>query len=59
MTSDQHALTSSTLIKQIVEMGGYDPSRLARLVPQEVADRLEKHFGRGRNDSAPQGDREG
>ena len=59
MTSDQHALTSSTLIKQIVEMGGYDPSRLARLVPQEVADRLEKHLGRGRSDCAPQGDRDG
>lgn len=45
MTSDQHALTSSTLIKQIVEMGGYDRSRLARLVPEEVIDRLEKRPG--------------
>jgi pantetheine-phosphate adenylyltransferase len=48
MTSDQHALTSSTLIKQIVEIGGYDPDRLARLVPEFVVRRLEKLFGRGK-----------
>jgi pantetheine-phosphate adenylyltransferase len=48
MTSDQHALTSSTLIKQIVEIGGYDPDRLARLVPEFVVRRLEKRFGRGK-----------
>ncbi|HEY3244164.1 MAG TPA: pantetheine-phosphate adenylyltransferase [Phycisphaerae bacterium] len=49
MTSDQHALTSSTLIKQIVEIGGYDPQRLARLVPPTVARRLEaklRHRGK-------------
>ena len=46
MTSDQLALTSSRLIKQIVEMGGCDRSRLTRLVPREVADRLEEHLGR-------------
>jgi pantetheine-phosphate adenylyltransferase len=45
MTTDQHALTSSTLIKQIVEMGAYDASRLARLVPRQVIERLEKHLG--------------
>jgi pantetheine-phosphate adenylyltransferase len=40
MTSDQHALTSSTLIKQIVALGGYQPDRLLRLVPQIVLDQL-------------------
>ncbi|UCG17409.1 MAG: pantetheine-phosphate adenylyltransferase [Phycisphaerales bacterium] len=41
MTSDQHALTSSTLIKQIVEIGGYDSARLCRLLPDNVVRRLE------------------
>ncbi len=41
MASDQHALTSSRLIKQVVAIGGYDPDRLARLVPLDVAKRLE------------------
>ncbi len=41
MTSDQYALTSSTLIKQIVQIGGYDPAGLRRLVPETVAKRLE------------------
>ena len=40
MTSDQHALTSSTLIKQIIELGGYDQDRLSRLVPDSVMKRL-------------------
>ena len=40
MTSHQHALTSSALIKQIVQIGGYDPARLRRLVPEAVAERL-------------------
>ena len=40
MTSDQHVLTSSTLIKQIVEIGEYDSEHLARLVPLDVARRL-------------------
>lgn len=44
MASSQHALTSSTLIKQIVEIGGYDPGRLARLVPLDVAQRLEERM---------------
>jgi len=44
MTSDQHALTSSTLIKQIVEIGGYDFARLSRLVPENVVRRLEAKF---------------
>ncbi|MCK4660955.1 MAG: pantetheine-phosphate adenylyltransferase [Phycisphaerae bacterium] len=53
MTSDQHALTSSTLIKQIVEMGGYDHARLARLVPREVIEQLEQHFGSGAKATLP------
>jgi len=41
MTHEEHALTSSTLIKQIVELGGFDPQRLARLLPSEVV----RHLG--------------
>lgn len=44
MTSGQHVLTSSTLIKQIVEIGQYDPDRLSRLVPLDVAKKLEQRF---------------
>ncbi len=40
MTSGDHILTSSTLIKQIVEIGRYDADHLARLVPLDVAKRL-------------------
>ena len=36
----QHGMTSSTLVKQIVGIGGYDPERLARLIPPNVVDRL-------------------
>jgi phosphopantetheine adenylyltransferase len=46
MTSGQHILTSSTLIKQIVEIGRYDSNHLARLVPLDVAKRLEERLGR-------------
>ncbi len=41
MTSGQHILTSSTLIKQIVEIGRYDTTHLARLVPLDIAKKLE------------------
>lgn len=41
VTSDQHMLTSSTLIKQVVEIGRYDADHLSRLVPLDVAKRLE------------------
>lgn len=41
MTNEQHALTSSTLIKQIVELGGGDLKRLSNLVPPSVLKRLE------------------
>jgi pantetheine-phosphate adenylyltransferase len=40
LTSTEHALTSSTLIKQVVEMGGGDPSRLQRIVPPLVVEKL-------------------
>jgi len=46
MTSGQHILTSSALIKQIVEIGEYDTDRLARLVPLDVAKRLEERLCR-------------
>jgi pantetheine-phosphate adenylyltransferase len=48
MTSGQHILTSSALIKQIVEIGDYDPDHLARLVPLDVARRLEQRLRGGR-----------
>jgi pantetheine-phosphate adenylyltransferase len=44
LTSHEHALTSSTLIKQIVEMGGGDPSRLNRIVPVPVIEKLREKF---------------
>ena len=50
MTSGQHILTSSTLIKQIVEIGQYDTDRLARLVPLDVARRLEERLRDGTTD---------
>ncbi|MCG3137882.1 MAG: Phosphopantetheine adenylyltransferase [Phycisphaerae bacterium] len=40
LTTDQHALTSSTLIKQVVELGGADRPSLSRIVPPAVLDRL-------------------
>jgi pantetheine-phosphate adenylyltransferase len=45
LTRDQYALTSSTYIKQIVELGMADVNRLSRLVPRSVARRLKKKFG--------------
>lgn len=44
MTSGQHVLTSSTLIRQIVEIGRYNPDTLARLVPLDVARKLEERL---------------
>lgn len=46
MTSGQHVLTSSTLIRQIVEIGNYDIDHLARLVPLDVAKQLEQRLGK-------------
>jgi pantetheine-phosphate adenylyltransferase len=40
LTRDQFALTSSTYIKQIVELGYQDLERLSRIVPVGVARRL-------------------
>jgi pantetheine-phosphate adenylyltransferase len=45
MTRDQYALTSSTYIKQIVELGCQDLERLSRLVPPSVARRLGQKLG--------------
>ena len=36
LTDDRHAMTSSTLIKQILDLGGRDEQRLAQLVPPVV-----------------------
>ena len=44
MTSGEHTLTSSTLIKQIVQIGEYDMDNLGRLVPLDVAKRLEERL---------------
>jgi len=44
MTSGQHMLTSSALIKQIVEIGQYDTTHLARLVPLDVAKKMEQRL---------------
>lgn len=46
LTRDQFALTSSTYIKQIVELGAADIKRLGRFVPPSVARRLRDKFGR-------------
>lgn len=40
LANDQFALTSSTYIKQIVQLGCQDVQRLSRLVPANVAERL-------------------
>ena len=44
LANDQYILTSSTLIKQIVEMGGSDRRRLLRFVPATVAARLRQRL---------------
>lgn len=48
MTTEQHALTSSTLIKQIVELGGADTRRLSNLIPAGVLRRLEARMAKER-----------
>ncbi len=45
MTSGQHVLTSSTLIRQIVEIGHYDLDRVSRLVPLDIAKALADRLG--------------
>jgi len=44
LSRDQFALTSSTYIKQIVELGMRDVDRLRLLVPPNVAERLREKF---------------
>ena len=46
LTRDQHALTSSSLIRQIAELGGCDEERLGRLVPPIVAKKLQEKFSK-------------
>jgi pantetheine-phosphate adenylyltransferase len=46
MTSEQHALTSSSLIKQIVELGGADTDRLRNLIPEGVLVRLRQKLAK-------------
>lgn len=46
LTRDQFALTSSTYIKQIVELGYHDLERLSRIVPSNVARRLSEKLRR-------------
>ena len=55
LTSDQHALTSSTYIKQIYEMGGGDISRIEQLVPANVAAQLAQKLGAVRRRPRPSG----
>lgn len=45
-TTDQTALISSTLIRQICEMGGMDSGNLDRLVPPLVVKRMKERLGR-------------
>lgn len=44
-TTDQTALISGTLIRQIAEMGGLAGGRIERLIPRMVAERLKKKLG--------------
>ncbi len=39
-TTDQTALISSTLIRQIAEMGGLDSGKMTRLIPPSVVQRM-------------------
>lgn len=45
LASEQYALTSSTYVKQIFELGGGDPARLSRLVPDNVARAMARKLG--------------
>lgn len=44
-TTDQTALISGTLIRQIAEMGGLAGGRIERLIPPKVAERLREKLG--------------
>ena len=45
-TTDQTALISSTLIRQICEMGGLERGHLDRLIPPTVVKRMREKMGR-------------
>lgn len=45
-TTDQTALISSTLIRQLCEMGGLESGHLKRLVPASVVERLREKLGK-------------
>lgn len=47
LARDQYAMTSSTYIKQIVELGCLDPKRLTHFVPLAVAHRLRAKLSGG------------
>jgi pantetheine-phosphate adenylyltransferase len=49
MTSPEHVMTSSTLIRQVVEIGGYDTDRLEHLVPKDVAAKLRDRLTQSRS----------
>lgn len=53
MTGDQYALTSSSLIRQVVELGG-DVRQLAPILPPRVVERL---LSRKQSAATPFGDR--
>ena len=55
MTGDQYALTSSSLIRQIVALGG-DVDQLKTLLPQLVIKRLREMQKRIRKDAPPEPD---
>ncbi|MCA9254296.1 MAG: pantetheine-phosphate adenylyltransferase [Phycisphaerales bacterium] len=44
-TTDQTALISSTLIRQIAEMGGLDSGKMTRLIPPSVVQRMKTRLG--------------
>ena len=52
MTGDQYALTSSSLIRQVVSLGG-DVRQLAGLLPDIVVKRLRKRQKQGGFDAGP------
>ena len=47
LAAERYALTSSTFIKQIVQMGGGDTDRLSSLVPETVLERLRRKYRGG------------
>lgn len=55
MTGDQHALTSSSLIRQVVALGG-DINKLCDLVPETVLKRLRRMQVQGLNLRSVQND---